>query len=568
MTPPAHARTLEHGEPGTARSSAARSSASRFLLACLLSLAVAAVTLLPDLDRTELRVEEGRRAWTAREMLADGDWVVPRIWGRPYLAKPPLHPWTIAAFSLSAGEVTPRSTRLPAVMASLALVVALLAFAWRRLGGRGALAAALLLAGAPLFIEKGRLGEIEALLSLCTFLAVASLGLAVERARPLGWAIAAGLALGAALLAKGPPALVFFLGAALGLLATGLEDRRRILRVTGLALALGLFVAGAWAAALFSSLPPGGVLAHWGSELVGQGEKGLRAYLRERPQYVLATLFGMAPGSLVLLLALRRGWLTRFAASPATRLALSATLPPWLLFLCFPGSAARYVFPILPWVAYLGAASLGAWSSTTHPGPARRLARGMYVAAAVLLLAGILVLVASTAAARSRGFDPLGLGPPHPADGARAAAWAAAIAAGLALLALLALRRTRRIPAALLLVLALTSLHVSNQQATDQRRSRRHQAHLAAQLADQVPLDQPLHVNLWGEFNLLFLLDRELVHVDSPTATPPSGYLLLPSTQARSLLAAEPVAFELLLHLPGPRSGPLDLLRASTQPGR
>lgn len=43
-----------------------------------------------------IRGEEPRRAGVAKEMLATGEWFVPRLQGQPFLTRPPLQNWSIA----------------------------------------------------------------------------------------------------------------------------------------------------------------------------------------------------------------------------------------------------------------------------------------------------------------------------------------------------------------------------------------------------------------------------------------------------------------------------------------
>ena len=64
----------------------------------LIVLAVWAVGYLAALGSSELRSEEGHRVIPAVEMLESGDYLVPHIGGQPYLRKPPLINWLIAAF--------------------------------------------------------------------------------------------------------------------------------------------------------------------------------------------------------------------------------------------------------------------------------------------------------------------------------------------------------------------------------------------------------------------------------------------------------------------------------------
>ncbi len=75
---------------------------------------------------------ESYPAQGAREMLATGDWLVPRVAGVPWLEKPPLTHWAIAAAGSVAGEVNELVARLPSALAGLmgVLLVASMAARW------------------------------------------------------------------------------------------------------------------------------------------------------------------------------------------------------------------------------------------------------------------------------------------------------------------------------------------------------------------------------------------------------------------------------------------------------
>ena len=40
--------------------------------------------------------DEPRYAWIARDMMETGDWVTPRLYGKPWFEKPPLYYWGAA----------------------------------------------------------------------------------------------------------------------------------------------------------------------------------------------------------------------------------------------------------------------------------------------------------------------------------------------------------------------------------------------------------------------------------------------------------------------------------------
>ena len=56
-----------------------------------------AAIYLPALGSLELKGEEGRRILPAVQMLETGQYIVPEVGGEPYLSKPPLVNWLVAA---------------------------------------------------------------------------------------------------------------------------------------------------------------------------------------------------------------------------------------------------------------------------------------------------------------------------------------------------------------------------------------------------------------------------------------------------------------------------------------
>jgi len=64
--------------------------------AAALFFVLALVMNVPYLGMTPLAETEGHRALTGHEMARSGQWLLPMLYGRPYLAKPPLHYWIIA----------------------------------------------------------------------------------------------------------------------------------------------------------------------------------------------------------------------------------------------------------------------------------------------------------------------------------------------------------------------------------------------------------------------------------------------------------------------------------------
>jgi 4-amino-4-deoxy-L-arabinose transferase-like glycosyltransferase len=79
--------------------------------------------------------DEPRYAWIARAMAETGDWVTPRLYGRPWFEKPPLLYWGGAIFFKLLGEGHPEvAARLPSAISALLETLVLAWLAWRTYG--------------------------------------------------------------------------------------------------------------------------------------------------------------------------------------------------------------------------------------------------------------------------------------------------------------------------------------------------------------------------------------------------------------------------------------------------
>ena len=81
--------------------------------------------------------DEPRYAWIARDMAETGDWVTPRLYGKPWFEKPPLFYWG-AAISFKLFGVSEAAARLPSAICALLAALAMAWLAWRMYGGETA----------------------------------------------------------------------------------------------------------------------------------------------------------------------------------------------------------------------------------------------------------------------------------------------------------------------------------------------------------------------------------------------------------------------------------------------
>ena len=176
--------------------------------------------------------DEATYAAVAREMRAQGRWLSPQLDGRAFFDKPPLVLWLIASAQALLGD-SELAARLPIALLGVFGIAATYLLG-RRLAGRGAgLLAAAILASSPQWLRFSRQAMLD--VPLATALAFSFLG-----ALTANWVLLGG-ALGAALMIKGPAALL-----ALPPLAIWAARDRRNLATAWRGGALGLGIAAPW----------------------------------------------------------------------------------------------------------------------------------------------------------------------------------------------------------------------------------------------------------------------------------------------------------------------------------
>lgn len=162
-----------------------------------------------------LNPDEGRYVEVAREMIATGDYVVPRIDGHEHWTKPPGAYWAVAA-CLRATDLTPWSARIPAFCAALIAAAALFLLVRKIGGGQAAVAAVVVHATMLEPFALYRMATPDALQSACVVTAIAAgfcgrdAAAAGFRGRAAGLRLLAYVALGVSFVIKGPIALLIY----------------------------------------------------------------------------------------------------------------------------------------------------------------------------------------------------------------------------------------------------------------------------------------------------------------------------------------------------------------------
>jgi len=316
-----------------------------------------AAIYLSALGSLEIKGEEGRRILPAVTMLETGNYIVPVVGSEPYLRKPPLINWLVAASFQLFGSRNEWTARIPSAFSILAVAIAFLTVARSSLGRTGALIAAIIWLTTFGMIEKGRLIELEALY-------VSLFGVAIvcwlswwqqNRSHWLIWTVPF-VFLGLGLLAKGPLHLIFFYAVVVAVLWRSAELARltSVAHFAGIAIMLAIFAA--WAIPYFQMLHGAEVTHVWSRQFSGRlaGEDfRFRGWLLNIPRAVvyflpwlfLTPLIGTVqftgPRKQVLAGALKWGITVPFVAVSLV-----------------PGSLPRYTMPLLVPATWLLAMTL------------------------------------------------------------------------------------------------------------------------------------------------------------------------------------------------------------------
>ncbi len=265
------------------------------------------------IGRTDLWApDETRVAEISREMLRGGNWLLPRLNGRPFIEEPPLFYWLQAGTYRLSGGPSAAAARWPSAISAALGVVVTAVFA-RAVGGSSGIAA-LVLVTAPEYWWMARSGTPDTAATTATALALTLFLLA--------WKTGRGVLLAGAVAAAGVAFwLKSFLGPGLALLtalvflALAGAGRLRSRQLGAAVLALSVAI-GSWLVAL--TWTQGGdaisffLLTNHLGRLVGSREVG---HLRSAFYYVPNLTLDLLPWSIALPAALVAAW--RRARDPA-----------------------------------------------------------------------------------------------------------------------------------------------------------------------------------------------------------------------------------------------------------
>lgn len=293
-----------------------------------------------------------RFAAVARDMLASGDWLFPRVGGDLYADKPPLFFWLLAGAFWLTGSVR-AGFLLPSLLAGIGTLCLLYDLTRRLWDTRTAVTAGLLLLAAPQFLLQAHTAQIDGV--LCFWITLGWYGLlrCLLLGDGLRWAAVGGSACGIGVITKG----VGFLPLLMLVPWYALRRRRRAgpaaVRGIGLAAAAMLLPIALWLVPLLTAAAGDPALIAYRDEILfGQTiERYLDAsgHLKS-PWYFFTNVIPWAwlPGCLLLPWLLPRWRAAWRAGEDRVLLPLAWMTLVLIFFMVSSGKRGVYILPALP----------------------------------------------------------------------------------------------------------------------------------------------------------------------------------------------------------------------------
>ena len=374
-----------------------RSSSTGRLVLILLAIAFAAnlagTWCVPLFDRDETNYAEA-----TREMVSQGDWLVPMFAGKPFLHKPPLYFWLQGVSFRVLGE-SEFAARLPSVIAGVLTTLATFGFGLTLFRSRKAA-----FWGAVMFtlcvesLMQGKAGTLDMTLTLTTTLAwwsawellagsheprTADIAPKLVLSRPAWWMLFY-ISLGLSALAKGPVIILPIATMALFPLLIGQRSIRWFFpAIVGGVIGGGLVVLWAFGVSRTIGNSPTSELlrrlitAPAGSVVQGHGSSSLGGYLATLPYHFLVAIPFFLPWSFWLPWLARRLW-QKANRNDANIYLLTGITLTFLVFTVGKTKLPHYTYPAFPLLALLLA---GQWIAAGKVvTPLRRWAAGMLAA--------------------------------------------------------------------------------------------------------------------------------------------------------------------------------------------
>ena len=295
--------------------------------------------------------DEPRYAAIGQAMARTGDWITPRLWGKPWFEKPPLLYW-MTALGFKARLDPDLAPRLPVALASLVFLVYFFLALRRAFGDQPAFYATTILATSAGWLAYSHVAVTD--LPMSAAFAAAML-IIMRTPLRITESVAAGILLGLAILAKGLVPLALFIPA--------LWFLRREVRHALTILAVAILVAAPWYVLVTARNGAAFLDVFFVQQTFGRFASRELGHQQPVWFYLPVLLGGLFPWTPFLVLLFRK----RNYADPRAAFLLSWLIWGLVFFSVFLNKLPGYLLPLLPPLAALIGAAIAAANNRSLP---------------------------------------------------------------------------------------------------------------------------------------------------------------------------------------------------------
>jgi len=315
---------------------------------------------LPFIGEKEFQGEEGRRVLIALQMLENNEFLIPKLFDKPYFNKPPLFNWALAGVFLITKNYSEFVAR---AFSSFCLILAslFLVFVWQQIliksqeKFRKFSIVAILLPGVillttPEVIDKAIRAEIDGFYTMLITIAIYSWFYLYEvKNKKTSAYLVSGIFLGLGILTKTFQALVFFYLALLPYLVfkKRLKELLSIHHFLGIFTYLGVFSLWAIPASLKIGIKP--FLTAWINEYLSSGKAQEMSFSQHFRAYTIFAFLGYSPWLWFLISYRDKNFLSFLRNNPLLyNLAIFSSFLfffSYFFHFIFPGARLRYMLP-------------------------------------------------------------------------------------------------------------------------------------------------------------------------------------------------------------------------------
>jgi len=328
------------------------------------------LNLISYITKMPLFHEEPRRVIVAQEMLLTGDYIVPKVYQKPYWKKPPFQNWMIALFSLPLGKVTDYSARLVSIVFFLITGIFIYWLLQKQNKSVAFTAFLIITTNYLMMCEFGNKAEPD-----ITFTALLFISYYFYMKFPRQWKyyIISSIFMGASILTKGISPLFFYPGLIIYYLFFKKENKTQSLKFLIFHFFLSLLLPLLWLALYYTKGDINILINVFENEIGLRTQSSPSKFLWHLFYYPIKIWIVLLPWSLIVFLTFKKN----NHPNEIYQTSFLIFLISIILFTLTPGARDRYLMPAFPFFAIMAAYHIN--SKCIVPQSISRLVLGFYL---------------------------------------------------------------------------------------------------------------------------------------------------------------------------------------------